>query len=596
MPPDPVNDNIGGRAAKLGHSLPVRQSLTANRAAQPQISYVPRIAYWSIHIMTTPTAIQTPRKANECFTGPKRSIEARPMFDEFWRKGELALMFGAAGTGKSVLAVQIADALARGKPLAGFRMPTSREKVLYVDLNLRDSQFKSRYSIAGKEPKRYKFAERLYRDRPPANADLVDWLREMVKANGFSAVVIDDLSAVKTSHDGTTETLKIMRRLRQLGDGLDISILVLAESDEPGRKGLVSTTDLGRSRVLCGVADSVFAIGSQMNKTYDRYIIQRRSRGAAMFWTERNGPVARIERLESGMLGFVFDGRFEAKMDDAEVQLIRRIRSMYDAGRTFRGIAETLDISKTRVYRLYRKWTPAMEPAKPKAPPEPIFYGLDKCIYTGCMNCDFCGGRRGNNRRSAGSNINGHKDCPDDCDLCGPRPYAADDTTADPKLKELSDKFHAELREWLLAGKPGERPQYPGAKRYGVRQACWFPGSEDWTEAELREYTYWKVQGYTDHGAAAQALRHRRTSVTDVRSPARQASPLIIPAEPPRAIETGQMSEPGALATGHFFNPKSKIQDPKSLVALRSPKRDQGSGQVVGHLPARLASPRIIEA
>lgn len=40
-------------------------------------------------------------------------------------------------------------------------------------------------------------------------------------------------------------------------------------------------------------------------------------------------------------------------------------------------------------------------------------------------------------------------------------------------------------------------------------------------------------------------------------------------------------SEPGAIATGRF-NP-----DPKPIVALRSPKRDQGSGHVRGTLSGK---------
>jgi len=69
------------------------------------------------------------------------------LFDEFWREGELAMMFGASGTGKSILAVQIGEALARGRALDGFRMPrTRRQKVLYVDLDTSAKRFRTRYS------------------------------------------------------------------------------------------------------------------------------------------------------------------------------------------------------------------------------------------------------------------------------------------------------------------------------------------------------------------------------------------------------------------------------------------------------------------
>ena len=226
--------------------------------------------------------INAVRKANECIADAARRKPPAPLFDEFWREGELALFFGAAGTGKSILAVQVADALARGTPLYGFRMPRGRRKVLYVDLSLTDAQFRARYSGNADTPVRnepagrkdvsnasrslrtgvsaFRFPENLYRGRPPAEKDLCDWIKASVEANGFKVVIVDDLSAIKRTHDGIRETLSCMRRLKQLRDELGVSILAVTDAFEP-RDGWVSESDLMRSRVLCTVADSVFAIG-----------------------------------------------------------------------------------------------------------------------------------------------------------------------------------------------------------------------------------------------------------------------------------------------------------------------------------------------
>ena len=38
-----------------------------------------------------------PRKANQCIADAKRLKPAALLFDEFWREGELALLFGAQG-------------------------------------------------------------------------------------------------------------------------------------------------------------------------------------------------------------------------------------------------------------------------------------------------------------------------------------------------------------------------------------------------------------------------------------------------------------------------------------------------------------------
>src|SRR5688572_29927954 len=86
------------------------------------------------------------RRVNECISGLGDCSGGEQLFDGFWREGELALMLGPAGAGKSVLAVQIADALARGCGMEGFQMPAGRRKVLYVDLAFSDRQFGERYS------------------------------------------------------------------------------------------------------------------------------------------------------------------------------------------------------------------------------------------------------------------------------------------------------------------------------------------------------------------------------------------------------------------------------------------------------------------
>lgn len=304
------------------------------------------------------------RKANDLFADCVRVTRPAELFDEFWRVGELALLFGAAGCGASLLAVQIAEALARGRPIEGFVMPTVGRRVLYVDLVLSDDQFRTRYADfrEGRTyAKTYRFSERLYRERPPAGAEFFAWLRETVKANAIEVVVIDDLSVFKRTSDGTYDTLPTMRELRRICSGLNISMLVLTDAAVPRRDGPPSEADLGRSRILCGVADSVFAIGRDARNTDEHLLMQTRSRGGRIQWNERNAPVGTITRLDSGLLGLKFDARFADAIDDETRELICEVNKLRKGGETYRKIAKTLAIPTTRVFKLCGKWTPALE-------------------------------------------------------------------------------------------------------------------------------------------------------------------------------------------------------------------------------------------
>ena len=310
-----------------------------------------------------------PRKANECFIERGSLAGFQLVFDEFWREGELALLFGASGTGKSVLAVQIAEALARGRNLEGFRMLAGRRKVLYVDLAHSDAQFRARYAApAGKNSMRtrmsachYRFAESLYRDRPPTTDKLAERLSGMIKTGGFRVVIIDDLAAIRNTHGGTRETLKLMRDLKKLRDELNVSILVLSDSDDPGKSGQVNEADLGRSRILCTAADSVFAIGRHPQRSAEFYILQTRSKSSPILWTEKNAPRCRLAKTDTGFLGFQFDERFEVEMDAGTRESICAVKALRDARKTYRAIAEELKISKSHAARLFKRWTPAMD-------------------------------------------------------------------------------------------------------------------------------------------------------------------------------------------------------------------------------------------
>ena len=298
------------------------------------------------------------RKANEFIFDVRHLKPPEKLFDEFWREGELALLFGPQGKGKSVLAVQVAEAIARGKAIDGFEMSEKRHKVLYVDLRLSNKQFGWRYSNEGRQ---YKLSENLYRDRPPLDKPLCEWLREKIKKSGFRVVVIDDLSAVRMTFDGTRETLKLMRELKQLKDELDVSVLVIASSQEQRKGELISESHMLRSRVLCDAADSVFAIGVHAGNPTFRYLVQTRSQSAAMKWQAGNVPVCSIERSDDGFLSMEFDERFVAEIDEETRQLICSIKRRRDAKVRWRSIAEELGIARSTAHRLHKKWTKALE-------------------------------------------------------------------------------------------------------------------------------------------------------------------------------------------------------------------------------------------
>ena len=86
------------------------------------------------------------RTAEQCLEEASLQPAPKMLFDELWFENELCIFFADTNVGKSILAVQIADAIARGIPMEGFRLEGPPRPVLYLDFEISDKQFEKRYS------------------------------------------------------------------------------------------------------------------------------------------------------------------------------------------------------------------------------------------------------------------------------------------------------------------------------------------------------------------------------------------------------------------------------------------------------------------
>ena len=307
-----------------------------------------------------------PRKMNDCIEYVKHLAPTERLFDDFWHEGEMALMYGPDRIGKSVLAVQIGEAVARGRKIDGFLMPEGGRKVLYVDLRLTERQFIDRYRLEGtgnEAPRSYEFAENFYRATPSDLSKIVDWIREKIEERGFQAVIIDDLQALQTGSYGIKEVMDLAGEMRKLCLETGVSVLLIAGSEASGNGKLADERDLRQLRAICRRADSTFAIAKCDERTEDRYLLQTRS-PRRLYWTSNKAPICKMWSGGEVPLGFVFDERFRADKDSERRSLILAIKQARDHGESFASIAECFDIPKTKAFRLYREWRPSMEYTK----------------------------------------------------------------------------------------------------------------------------------------------------------------------------------------------------------------------------------------
>lgn len=339
------------------------------------------------------------RSANECMEHGRAAAVPRRLYDELWREGEIAVLYGEPGAGKSLLAMDIAQLVSRGAGAGAGRAPEAArpQKVLYIDLKLTDEQFQVRYSGnvgRGKSRRhaKHKFGENLLRvgvDLAKASAAgplprvLANGIRRMIKETGAKVVVLDSLSRLRGSNQGTREEVPIMRELERIRRELGVSILVVTNSVRRDAAKPIELYHLHASRVMASYADSIFALVKSRTLENGFYIKQVRSRNGEAVYTEKRVLALRLAR-NSTFLGFEHAGtqpetlHLELPKADREMQELRQIVELVHAGLGYREIEEETGIPRSTAQRKYKKaiasgiceipWGLPSEPAKSVTP------------------------------------------------------------------------------------------------------------------------------------------------------------------------------------------------------------------------------------
>ncbi|WP_353721920.1 AAA family ATPase [Dyadobacter sp. 676] len=154
------------------------------------------------------------RSANQVLKESSETPDPKQYYPHMIVEGEITILFADTGIGKSVIAVQIGDYIARqGVPL------------LYVDLELSDKQFEKRYRDDG--GRLYRFPDCFYRAdftpsfEYPKGVSYEDYfiksLREAITACGAKVVIIDNMTKLSAADTDTAKaTIPIMNEVTKL--------------------------------------------------------------------------------------------------------------------------------------------------------------------------------------------------------------------------------------------------------------------------------------------------------------------------------------------------------------------------------------------
>jgi protein gp37 len=222
--------------------------------------------------------------ANNRIDAARRRPKPKMLAGELFFEREIAIMYSDMNAGKTILAVQIANSITKGIPLAPFSLEANQQKVLYYDLELSDTQFENRYSDN-------------YTNHVSWNNDLLigsldccpklpadfnsyedyffDCFENSLIKSEARVVIIDNITTINVR---INDIISFIDRLNKLKREYGISILLLAHTPKRNLLRPISENDLRGTKILMDLCDSAFAIGKSTQGNDIRYIKQIKQR------------------------------------------------------------------------------------------------------------------------------------------------------------------------------------------------------------------------------------------------------------------------------------------------------------------------------
>lgn len=304
---------------------------------------------------TTKSGMFLVKTANQTVEDARKRPDPLSLWYGIWYESEVCCLFADSNLGKSILAVQMADEIAR------------THRVLYIDCELSDKQFQLRYTSEDGLtthifPPGFLRAEIDPMFIMPRNAEelMLQHIEQTAEQMSCDTVMVDNISYLCNNMDKGSDAGSFMQKLKMLKIKHDWNLLIIAHTPKRALCSPITRNDLAGSSRLFNFFDSVFAIG-QSAKDHDlRYIKQVKVRHGKFEYGPDNVITCEIVH-DNNFVHFRFLGtcperehlkeRTEKDIDTRDLN----IKDLYIQGKSYREIADILSLSKSLVGNVINK-------------------------------------------------------------------------------------------------------------------------------------------------------------------------------------------------------------------------------------------------
>ena len=289
---------------------------------------------------------------NEAINSGVKEGKRAALWKNLWYEKELTILFGETNTGKSLLAVQIAEQIAK-----------EGRKVVYFDYEMINSQLADRYSNE-ELTVTYQFSNNfihpnLEYDRECDYAERVEQLFLRMKEAarlGMKIFIVDNISCLHPNLSDGEQAAKFIQKFRTYMNKLDVSLLLLGHSPKKQGNGGITIDRLAGSKQIANFIDACFCMGAVSGQPDSVYIKQLKARTGKITLNENNVLVCNREKREDQFIVFIEIGYTEEKTllrggNDITPKK-EKAYQLYNEGKSYREIAKIIGCSD----KTAKKW------------------------------------------------------------------------------------------------------------------------------------------------------------------------------------------------------------------------------------------------
>ena len=286
-------------------------------------------------------------RMNQCIDDAHQLPPLVSLYPDIVLEGDLSIIFGQSGIGKTIFAMQIARYIAE-----------SGKRLLYVDCEMTPRQLGNRYKTPNFPPTFL----RAEMDREHPAEDVLKGIEEVAVANHVEVVFIDNITALGQSLDRSADAGALMASLNTLKKKYNWTLVVLNHVPKmfSGNVPLSLSAMQGSAKINQLIDDAIGIAQSSIDSNLV-YVKQCKWRNGEL--TMGADHVAVYERCkdEDGNLGFISRGfgteqeHLSIENSNEREEMKARVRELSNKGMTQTAIAEQLGISQSKVSRLLKE-------------------------------------------------------------------------------------------------------------------------------------------------------------------------------------------------------------------------------------------------